>query len=82
VVAPPRLPTYWIIETKGREYEDVAHKDASIRDWCEKITAQTGRTWRYLKVPQAQFDAYQGETFSALADDILRGDEPDLLSSR
>ena len=72
----------WIIETKGREYEDVAHKDASIRDWCEKVTVQTGRTWRYLKVPQTHFDAYRGETFSGLADNILRGGEPDLWTSR
>ena len=60
----------WIIETKGREYEDVEHKDASIRDWCDKISAQTGQTWRYLKVPQARFDAYGGGILDGLAKSI------------
>ena len=64
----------WIVETKGREFEDVAHKDASIRDWCAKISGQTGQTWRYLKVPQVRFDAYQGETFEGLAQHILSGE--------
>ncbi|MFQ5858807.1 MAG: hypothetical protein ACE5LU_24675, partial [Anaerolineae bacterium] len=70
---------YWIVETKGREYEDVEHKDASIRDWCEKITAQTGQTWRYLKVSQARFDAYRGETFDALVKH-LEEEEADLFA--
>jgi type III restriction enzyme len=60
----------WIMETKGREYEDVVHKDASIRDWCEKITAQTGRPWRYLKVPQQQFDASSAQTFGELVKEL------------
>jgi len=66
VGTPPPLPVNWIVETKGREYEEVAHKDASIRDWCEKISAQTGQTWRYLKVPQKRFDASDAETFGEL----------------
>ena len=56
----------WIIETKGREYDNVEHKDASISEWCEKISAQTGQTWKYLKVPQTVFDAHVGETFEEL----------------
>ena len=40
---------------------------------CEKITAQTGRAWRYLKVPQKHFDGYGGETFAGLAEHILDG---------
>jgi len=62
----PEGEVNWIVETKGREYEEVAHKDASIRDWCEKISAQTGQTWRYLKVPQKRFDASDAETFGEL----------------
>ena len=64
----------WIIETKGREYENVQHKDESIEDWCQKISAQTGQTWRYVKVPQALFDAYQGSTLGGLAKHILGGE--------
>ncbi|MBI2351743.1 MAG: hypothetical protein HYV00_09785 [Deltaproteobacteria bacterium] len=32
----------WIIETKGREWEDTLAKDAAISDWCKKVSAQTG----------------------------------------
>ncbi len=34
----------WIIETKGRVDVNVAHKDASIKVWCEEISEQTGQT--------------------------------------
>jgi len=47
---------YWIIETKGREYEDVDRKDAAIKKWCEDVSKQTKLTWQYLKVYQCHFD--------------------------
>jgi type III restriction enzyme len=53
--------TYWILETKGREDENVVHKDAAILNWCENITAQTGKQWRYLKIPQVVFDKFKGK---------------------
>jgi type III restriction enzyme len=62
----PQGEVNWIVETKGREYEEVAHKDASICDWCEKIAAQTRQSWRYLKVPQAVFDKAQPQVFADL----------------
>jgi type III restriction enzyme len=68
----------WVIETKGREYEDVQHKDDSIREWCDKITNQTGRQWRYLKVPQTAFDVTSAETFEGLVQQ-LTSEEPQLL---
>ena len=61
----------WIIETKGREYENIQHKDESIEDWCQKISAQTDQTWRYLKVPQIIFDTRKWENFGELAQTIL-----------
>lgn len=61
----------WIVETKGREYENVQHKDESIEDWCRKISAQTDQTWRYLKVPQAVFDRQKWTAFGKLAQAIL-----------
>jgi len=61
-----------------REYEDVAHRDASIQDWCEKISAQTGQTWRYLKVPQRRFDVTDAETFEDLVQE-LEGEKPELF---
>ena len=38
---------HWIIETKGRVWEDTKAKDAAMRDWCERISEQTEQTWRY-----------------------------------
>lgn len=49
--------TYWIIETKGREYEDVSRKDAAIKKWCKDVSRQTKLTWQYLKVYQSHFDS-------------------------
>ncbi|NPV49627.1 MAG: hypothetical protein HPY60_00310 [Candidatus Methanofastidiosum sp.] len=46
----------WIIETKGREYEDVDRKDEAIKKWCQDVSEQTGNSWNYLKVPQVKFD--------------------------
>jgi type III restriction enzyme len=45
----------WIIETKGRVWEGTKAKDQAIRLWCEKVTEQTGRPWRYLRVNQTVF---------------------------
>ena len=48
-----------LIETKGREDPDVAHKDRAAGLWCENATQLTGQEWRYLKVPQTGFDRLQ-----------------------
>ena len=45
----------WIIETKGRVWEGTKAKDKAIRLWCEKVTQQTGKPWRYLRVNQTEF---------------------------
>jgi type III restriction enzyme len=47
----------WIIETKGRVWEGTSAKDDSIRDWCDRISDNTGRIWRYVRVNQTVFDA-------------------------
>jgi len=54
----------WIIETKGREWEDTLAKDAAISDWCKKVSAQTGIPWRYMRVNQPEFG--NGKDFSTL----------------
>ncbi|HPO91471.1 MAG TPA: DEAD/DEAH box helicase family protein [Victivallales bacterium] len=46
---------YWIIETKGREYEDTDKKDEAIKRWCKDMTKQTNE-WKYLKVMQTDFE--------------------------
>jgi len=78
VQATPEGEVNWIVETKGREWDDVAQKDASMRDWCEKITAQTGKPWRYLKVPQREFDSSSAQTLGELVEK-LEGREPRLI---
>jgi type III restriction enzyme len=47
----------WIIETKGHVWEGTTAKDEAIHDWCERISDNTGRTWRYSRVNQTVFDA-------------------------
>jgi type III restriction enzyme len=73
VQSTPEGEINWVVETKGREYENVAHKDASIEDWCQKISAQTGQAWRYLKVPQPRFDASAARTFEELVNELKDG---------
>ena len=58
---------HWLIETKGREDLDVAHKDRAARIWCENATLLSGTTWRYVKVPQTEFLKLQPTDFGDLA---------------
>ena len=48
-----------LIETKGREDIDVAHKDRAALIWCENATLLTGTPWHYLKVPQPEWGKLQ-----------------------
>ncbi|MDP8930725.1 MAG: DEAD/DEAH box helicase family protein [Actinomycetota bacterium] len=48
-----------LIETKGREDIDVAHKDRAAQIWCENATLLTGVDWGYIKVPQTEFGKLQ-----------------------
>lgn len=50
---------HWLLETKGAEYDEVAHKDRAARNWCENATELTGVKWQYLKIPQKAFDMLQ-----------------------
>ena len=47
----------WIIETKGRVWEGTAAKDNALKTWCERVSAATGTTWRYVRVNQESFHA-------------------------
>ena len=57
---------HYVIETKGREDVDVAHKDRAARIWCENATMLTGTPWEYVKVPQGAFGRLQPEDFGEL----------------
>lgn len=55
-----------LIETKGREDPDVAHKDRAARLWCDNATQLTGVVWQYLKVPQVGFEKLEPTAFQDL----------------
>jgi len=46
----------WIIETKGREWEDTEVKDKAMGLWCSKVSQITNSTWRYHRVNQSVFE--------------------------
>jgi type III restriction enzyme len=56
-----------LLETKGREDVDVAFKDRAATIWCESATLLTSITWRYTKVPQAEFNKLQPSDLSEVA---------------
>ncbi|MBI4642056.1 MAG: hypothetical protein HY731_15305, partial [Candidatus Tectomicrobia bacterium] len=56
----------WIIETKGRVWEDTPAKDAAISDWCKKVSDQVGVQWHYLRVNQAEFGSGNFSSFHDL----------------
>lgn len=58
-VATDTQGTRWLLESKGAETDDVAHKDAAATQWCENATQLSGRKWQYLKVPQKPFELLQ-----------------------
>ncbi len=57
---------HYLIETKGREDVDVANKDRAATLWCENATRLTGTQWRYIKVPQREFERLQPTDFADL----------------
>lgn len=57
---------YWVIETKGREDVDVQHKDHAAINWCQTAETLTGTPWKYVKVPQKDFENLHPETFTEL----------------
>lgn len=58
---------HYVIETKGREDIDVAHKDRAATIWCENATLLTETTWVYVKVPQMEFVKLQATALSDVA---------------
>ena len=51
--------THWLLETKGQENVDVLRKDLAAAQWCENASALSGTTWKYVKVPQKEFQLLQ-----------------------
>ncbi len=59
--------THYLIETKGLEDVNVANKKRAAELWCENATLLTGTPWRYIVVPQAEYNHLQPTQF----EDIL-----------
>ena len=53
----------WLVETKGQESLEVAFKDRAAQLWCENATLLTGEQWRYVKVPQKEYQKLQPVEF-------------------
>jgi type III restriction enzyme len=66
-VAIDTADTRWLLETKGQETENVKHKDRAARHWCENATNLTGKSWKYLKVPQREFEQLRPSRLSELS---------------
>jgi type III restriction enzyme len=58
--------TNWIIETKGREDIEVKLKDNAAINWCKTASELTKENWKYLKVPQKEFEDLRPNTFEEL----------------
>lgn len=72
-----RGATHWIVETKGREWENTAEKDAAIGLWCREVSEQTGQPWRYVRVNQEAFERRgPWRTWAALVSWIETHEEP------
>jgi type III restriction enzyme len=58
-VAVDKTGNHWLLEAKGQENVDVLRKDIAATRWCENASALTKVSWRFLKVPQKEFEALQ-----------------------
>jgi type III restriction enzyme len=58
-VAVDAAGVHWLLETKGQETVDVLRKDVAAIGWCENATELSGNEWRYVKVPQKDFQTLQ-----------------------
>jgi len=61
---------YWVLETKGRVWEDTVLKDEAARDWCRRISARTKQDWDYERINQARFPEFQIETLAELIGEV------------
>jgi hypothetical protein len=46
---------YWILETKGREFPELENKNKAVVRWCDQVSNQTGKAWKYLMIKQSRF---------------------------
>lgn len=56
---------YYLVETKGKRDVDVSLKARAAVAWCESAT--NGSKWKYLYVPQAEFERIETDEINQLA---------------
>ncbi len=66
-VAIDKSGTHWLLESKGQENVDVLRKDVAAIRWCENATKLTDKQWKYIKIPQKEFEALQPNGLADLA---------------
>jgi type III restriction enzyme len=66
-VAVDQQGTSWLLETKGQETAEVPRKDAAATQWCENASQLTRTTWKYIKIPQKEFETLHPRRFADLA---------------
>ena len=66
--------TNWIIETKGRVWENTERKEAAMREWCRQMTSETHNSWRFIRVNQADFETGDFRTLKQLVVKIVGND--------
>jgi type III restriction enzyme len=57
---------YFLIETKGRQDQDVPRKGTAAVEWC-KSASKSGKRWIYVFVPQAIMEGLTSNRLSDLA---------------
>ena len=69
----------WIIETKGRVWEDTGRKDDAMQEWRRRVRDAAGMVWRYLRVNQTEFRTLppDSSTLRALIAHVLGGALPE-----
>jgi type III restriction enzyme len=66
-VAVDKKGVHWLLETKGQETIDVLRKDAAAIGWCENASSLTGKEWKYIKVPQKDYESLRPTRLADLA---------------
>src|SRR5208283_167243 len=66
-VAVDENETRWLLEAKGQENIDVVRKDGAALRWCENASKLTGKNWKYVKVPQKDYEALRPSHLDELA---------------
>jgi type III restriction enzyme len=65
-VAIDKSGVHWLLESKGQENVDVLRKDVAAARWCENASKLSSTTWKYIKIPQKEFETLQPTSLADL----------------